>query len=306
MLLVAAQPAIADGKLKDAYAQAAAAAKSGRAALNSAIRPTLDNIGDKELSGEDLFYAGSMAVRVRRFDEAIRDLEKYLNEPGENGAVALVNLMEAYVWRNRLEEVFAAHERFTAEYGETKLGDPLNQGLPCHVGADLNYYMALVRADRSSEAIVVLKRVLDAIGDNSEGYLNDATLLNYHSFYATMLKEQVGWEAGVEYLRTVAQPMFKDNPALDAKIRDRMLFQKLDHYIATYQYDKGLAELKATVDSFKVDDVSYRRVSHALKRFSLYRQPAPELVGHAWVGGNPTSIAEQRGNVVLLYFFWSG
>jgi len=306
VLSAPALPASAEDTLQEAYLKAAAAVKSGDKTAMSIMRTAVDAVAEAQLSGEDLFYAGSMATRGRRYDFAIQCLEQYLETGGENAPVADANLIEAYTWKNRPESAFAAFDRFTTEYGAADQVDPLNKGLPCRIAADLAYYMALVRADKSAEAIAPLKRALEAVGDNADGVLDDMTFLNYHSFYATITRENDGWEAAVDYLQNHVLPLFADKPALDAKVRDRILFMKLDHYIATEQYAVGLAELQQTVESFKVDDVSYRRVGKALKRFSLFDQPAPELVDHAWIGGPPTSLAKLKDKVVFLYFFWSG
>jgi tetratricopeptide (TPR) repeat protein len=301
-----AQTALAADTLQEAYLKATAAANSGDKTAMSIMRTAVEAVKEEPLSGEDLFYAGSMATRARRYDFAIQCLERYLKTDGKNAPVAAANLIESYTWKNRLDSAIALFGRFTTEYANADQVDPLNRKIPCRIEADLAYYLALVRAGKSAEAIVPLKRALEAIGDNADGVLDDMTFLNYHSYLATLTQEYDGWEAAVDYLQTKVQPLFADKPAFDAKVRDRILFIKLDHYIGTEQYAVGLAELQQTLDSFKVDDVSYRRVSKALKRFSLFDQPAPELVGHAWIGGPPTSLAKLKGKVVFLYFFWSG
>lgn len=301
-----AAAALDDG-VKGAYAKAAEVAKSGdRSALSAALRAAYEQCAGKALSGEDLFYAGSIATRLRRFDDAARWLESYLQGGGENGAVAAADLIEVYMWRNEPLQARDWYERFRRDYATGDARDPLRNGMPASIAAEISLSMALLRSDDAAGSTAALKRAIDAIGDNAQGYVSGTELLNYHSWYASTLAEQQGWQAAADFLTENTLPLFRGDPAMDAKVRDRILFHKLDHYIAADQIEEGLKELQDTIESFKVDDVSYRRVSHALKRFSLVNQPAPEMQIDAWIGGEPTALERLRGDVVLLYFFWSG
>lgn len=296
----------AEETLKSAYLKAAKASSGDRGSFNAILRHAVDNITDKNLAGEELFYAGTMAARIRRFDDAAGWLEKYLAGPGENKPVALATLIDVYYWKKDYQAGAGFYSLFNKNYGDSTIVDPLHNGKPIKILAEIGYARSMLGLGERDKWTGALKRAIDMIGDNSQGHVSDMELVNYHSWYATSLKTKHGWEKAVEHLEANALPIFKEKPAYNAKIRDRAQFIRLEHYVATEQYAKGLAELQATVDSYKVDDISYRRVKKALGRFSLYKQPAPELEYQAWIHGEPTKLAQLRGKVVVLYFFWSG
>lgn len=291
-----------------AWDKAVAAAKAGdRAARHAHMREALTALEGKTPSGEQLLRAGALSLETRKFADARTHLEAYLLGGGENSALATALMVRTLT---ELKD-FAGAEKMFAAFNALKEGQDtpydLKRGVPARMEALYGAYMTNLFQERPAESMGYLRQIIDAVGANGNKWLDPGELHNYHSWYASYLAEHKDPEAGIAFLTEKTYPIFKDDPVFEARTRDRILFIRIDRWVEKEDYAAGLKELQASVDSFKADDVTYRRVSNALKRFSLYNQPAPELDCDALIGAaEPTSLAAVRGKVVLLEFFWSG
>lgn len=313
LIIVAACVLLVAGALPDDVADAAwnkavAAAKAGdRATWHAGMREAYTAWQGKTLASEDLLRAGAVSLETRKFAEAEKYLEQYRASGGANTALGLALLVRTKAELRNFDGADQAFSEFEALSAGKDTPYDLKRGVPASIEALYGAYMANIYRERGAQGMVQLKQIIDRVGDNAAGWIDPDQLHNYHSWYASFLADRGDVDGAIAFLTHTTYPIFKGNPVTEARTRDRILFIKLDRWIEREEYAAGLAELQATVESFKADNVSFRRVSNALKRFSLYNQPAPELDCDALVGATaPRSLAELRGSVVLLEFFWSG
>lgn len=261
----------------------------------------------REVSGENLLYAGLILGRAYRHQKAMEHLQTYLAGRPANRELALAGLIDAASWPDTDYALARrSYETYLREFPDSKATDPLGRG--ALLRRMVEEAMARVSALDGEDQVAAAQhyqRALEAAAAGSPESFPIADLFRLRWWRADAIAASGKLDEALDYL-LATRPLVKSDPKSALDLEDRIVFKQTDKMMNERKYAEARAMIVKRLPEFASDPILTRRVSKLLDRLKLVDAPAAEFVSARWIGGGPHTLAALRGKVVLLEFFTSG
>lgn len=260
----------------------------------------------QNLAGEDFFYLGMLNWLAENTDYAAESFQKFLatDAPAADKAQTARSIIVVVAAR---EKDFAEAEKRLKDY---LTNDPIKMSERAKMESELteNYRakknLALA-AKHAEEAYRATKAVFKDAASRARG-LND--LLNAGITVFEIYNDdgkQTEADNALEDLRKAAAFVEASDVyyyAVDKQIKYQIETNRKPSALQTYQTALAQATRDFTAKSLQADVI--RRLKKREKQYKLLGETAPELTDiDKWFGGEPKTLANLRGKVVLLDFW---